>query len=63
MTTKEVLDDLSSKIKPYIGICNQSYYSGNMIRIRYNLAKPSTIEKFFNKFGYKKIGIDAWEKK
>ncbi len=53
MTIQEVVKDLRSQVKRYIdaGI-RQSTYSRTLQRIEQGTAKPCTIKKFFNAFGY-----------
>lgn len=57
MTNKEVVTELRSKLKPYVGICNQSYFSLMCAKIEYGMCKPKTVDKFFNLFGY----IGGWD--
>lgn len=52
LTNQQVIDDLRKKIKPYIGIMSQGYFSNYIIRIENNLCKPATVKLFFEKFGY-----------
>lgn len=62
MTIEEVLEEITSECKYYVGIMHQSSASNTVQRIRLGLAKQSTIRKFFNAFGY--VGAyNEWQKK
>ncbi len=52
MTTYEVINDLKSRTKPYIGIIPQSTYSRTIRDIQNGNCKQKTMQLFFNKFGY-----------
>lgn len=52
MTENEVITELNSQIKPYIGIMHQGTYSNYMTRYKFGILKPSTLCKFLNQMGY-----------
>jgi len=52
MTIDEVLKEITSTPKYYIGIMPQSTAARIGIAIRRHTAKPATIKRFFNSFGY-----------
>jgi hypothetical protein len=52
MTNKEVVSELKTQLKIYIGICTQAQFSNMCTRITNDLSKPKTVNEFFNKFGY-----------
>jgi hypothetical protein len=56
MTEKDVINDLKSRVKPYVTIeMTQSYFSNVLIRYDVGLLKPKTIVKFLENFGYKQV--------
>ena len=58
LTNREVIDELRTRIKPYIGLMAQSVFSNTCTRIYNDLCKPSTVKEFFSKFGYS----GSWDK-
>lgn len=52
MNTKEVYNELKSRVKPYINIMPQSTFSNTMASIKNETCKPKTMKLFFAKFGY-----------
>ena len=62
MTTEEVIEDLSTLVKPYMGIIPQSTYSRTLRDIKNGNCKPKTMHKFFALFGYSQNEV-TWEKK
>lgn len=64
MDINEAITQITSMVKPYVGIMQQSTFSNNIKAIKHGLAKPATIEKFMAKFGYSKVKqVEQWEKK
>ena len=61
MTTCEVLNDLKSRTKPYIGIIPQSTYSRTIRDIQNGNCKYKTMQLFFAKFGYEQNEI-TWKR-
>jgi hypothetical protein len=61
MTTEEVIEELSTLVKPYIGIIPQSTYSRTLRDIKNGNCKPKTMRKFFALFGYNQETI-KWVK-
>ena len=56
MNEQEVIQDLRSKVKPYLHInMSQSYFSNTITRHEAGLLKPKTLIKFLEKFGYQKL--------
>ena len=53
MNKMEVITEIKSRVKPYIGIMPQSTFSRTLSNIEHGMAKPKTIDKFFAVFGYK----------
>lgn len=62
MNEQEVIKELQTKVKPYIGIMQQGTYSNTIIRYKNGLLKPSTLHGFLEKMGYIKID-GLWMKK
>ena len=62
MNENQVIEELTSQVKPYAGIMNQSTFSNNIIRQKAGLLKPGTLRKFFEDMGYVKIE-GLWQKK
>lgn len=60
MTTLEVLQELRSRCKPYIGVMKQSTFSTYLKRIANDEVLPYTKRSFFEKFGYQGKA-DEWE--
>lgn len=56
MTNKEVIIELRSKLKPYVGIMSPSHFSQMCSKIQNEMCKPKTVDKFFILFGY----IGTW---
>lgn len=52
MTLDEVIEEIVSKPKYYIGIMPQSTAANFLIRYRAGSVKTSTAERFIAKFGY-----------
>jgi len=59
MTNKEVIAELRSRLKPYVGVrtasgksMTQAYFSQTTRQIDNGMCKPATVEKFFSLFGY-----------
>lgn len=52
MTNLEVVTELRSLVKPYIGIMEQNKFSAYCIRIEKGRCKPITTQQFFILFGY-----------
>lgn len=62
MNEQEVLQDLRSKVKPYLHVnMSQSYFSNTITRHEAGLLKPRTLIRFLEKFGYKKDN-GIWQK-
>jgi len=61
MTTSEVLLELKSRVKPYMGLIPQSTYSRTIRDIKNGNCKPKTMQAFFAKFGYEQEQIQ-WRK-
>jgi hypothetical protein len=52
LTNAEVIAELKSRTKPYIGIESAAMFSQMCTRIIHGIAKPVTVVKFFGKYGY-----------
>jgi len=61
MTTEEVINELNSLVKPYIGKVPQSTYSRTLRDIKNGNCKPKTMRKFFALSGYEMLFIN-WHK-
>lgn len=62
MTTSEVINELNSCVKPYMGVVPQSTYSRTIRDIKAKTCKPKTMKEFFAKFGYTQEEVQ-WTKK
>lgn len=62
MNEQDLIKELRSQVKPYIGIMHQGTYSNNMIRWELGILKPSTLKCFLEKMGYIKEN-GQWLKK
>jgi enoyl reductase-like protein len=62
MTTEEVINELNSLVKPYIGKVPQSTYSRTLRDIKNGNCKPKTMQEFFAKFGYEQNEV-TWKRK
>jgi len=62
MLIEEVLDEIQSRVKPYVGIMPQSTFSNAIKAIKNGTYKNSKREWFMSRFGYGK-SPDEWVKK
>jgi hypothetical protein len=62
MNENDVIADMLTKVKPYIGTpVKQSSFSNTIIRHKAGLLKPATLFKFLNDMGYTKTS-EGWIK-
>lgn len=61
MNEQEVINELRSLVKPYIGIIPQSTFSSILTRYDAGILKPKTLRLFFEKMGYWKSD-KGWQK-
>ena len=61
MTTEEVINELNTLVKPYMGVIPQSTYSRTLRDIKNGNCKPKTMSKFFALFGYEMLFV-KWHK-
>lgn len=54
MTENEVINQIISEPKYYIGVMHQSTASNFIASYRKGMSKQKTIDNFISKFGYKK---------
>lgn len=62
MTTEEVINELNTLVKPYIGKVPQSTYSRTLRDIKNGNCKHKTMSKFFALFGYSQEEV-RWSKR
>lgn len=62
MDIQEALEEIKSRVKPYIGVMPQSTFSNTIRNIEAGLAKQSTVDEFMKLFGYERSEI-IWKKK
>lgn len=61
MNEADIIKELRSTVKPYIGIMDQGTFSNTVIRYEMGRLKPSTLKSFLEKMGYIKLN-DLWQK-
>lgn len=61
MDKQQILNEITSRVKPYIGIMPQSTFSNAVKAIRNGTYKAKETEKFMELFGYFKA-VELWEK-
>lgn len=62
MNEEDVIKELRSTVKPYVGIMEQGTFSNTIIRYEMGRLKPSTLIIFLGRMGYVKID-GKWQKK
>ena len=64
MKLKEALEEIKSRVKPYLEVgMAQSTYSNTLRNIEAGFAKPKTVEEFMAKFGYEAERSEMWLRK
>jgi len=61
MTKQEVIKEIRSMVKPYLGIMKQSVFSITMRNIELGLCKTSTEREFFSKMGFSVVKEAEYE--
>ena len=62
MLIDEVLNEIQSRVKPYVGLMSQSTFSNAIRSIKAGTYKEYKKTEFLRLFGYTK-SIEQWEKK
>lgn len=62
MNEEQVIMDLQTQVKPYVGTpISQPTFSNNIIRFKAGILKPNTLKSFLEKLGYVKTQ-EGWVK-
>jgi hypothetical protein len=61
LTNDQAIEEIKSRVKPYVGIMSQSQFSTTCTNIQNEISKIKTAKTFFGKFGYTG-DWNAWKK-
>lgn len=62
MTKEDCVNEIVSEHKWYVGFCTQGYASQFVQRFKAGQLKDKTVNAFLEKFGYKLVKQEEWEK-
>lgn len=60
-STDEAINEIKSRIKPYVGVMPQSTFSSTLTRIETGKCRYETLITFMGKFGYD-LDVVSWKK-